>query len=838
VSDEILRYGVELDTAKAEAAAKRWEQRLARLSVKERELHKAQQESARETARLRREVLKLNDTEANAVKGKGRLRQETRSAQQALREQAEAAKVLRREQLALKAETTALRREEDAYRRSLEKSARTIAATERARLRSARASERTRSVYQQQGRVGGNIEELQTQIADLETRKRMLSSVGGRARLGARAAYEGATSNEALTGYRQQFTGGLGGLGRQAVGAAATLTGVGAGVVGAVAGVGAERERLKAGLSTALGSEKEAEIAFEQIKRFAKETPFAVDETTAAVTKLKVRGLDPTIEAATESLRVYGDVAGAMGKDLDTVIEAVSDASLGEFERLKEAFNVVGRKAGDDVKFTFAGVTTTVKNDSESIVGYLKSIGQTNFAGGMAKQTATLGGAWSNLGDSVSNFAEEIYKAGLGDALKEVLHDLIGNVDGADGLAKSIGENLAGAVKGAYAWLIKVLGPLDELPDKISDGFKAAEKFVSVVGKMIAIGVDLAQTLGANAVAMAAVTAAVSAALGPFGLLMAAAAATGAAIGSMFADAESSISRLATKVQTVRSEAELRATQETRRDIEQIGKEANDRAIYADKAFADLAAAKLREAGVESIDELPAADRAKLYKAQSAIIKASQGETFDVDGETMEGKAFVSDLIERQGGRADQQEFKRLSKIPKKKLTPSQQKRLTALSTKLDIKAPSGAKGKADVSAAEAEQKSKIEEEAKRAGLLAADEARLAGRGAEALALGRAAEKETRARLKEQAARGAPLPGEVDTAFARIAGYSEVGSAPPPPVIVNNYQFRVEVPTQITGDFTGTPAELAQTWGESLKVLLEETVFPEALQAVRPSFIR
>ena len=64
----------------------------------------------------------------------------------------------------------------------------------------------------------------------------------------------------------------------------------------------------------------------------------------------------------------------------------------------------------------------------------------------------------------MSNFAEEVYSGRSRRRLKEVLGDLIGNVDGAE-VAKAIGESLAGAVKDAHAWPGEVLGP-DELPAK------------------------------------------------------------------------------------------------------------------------------------------------------------------------------------------------------------------------------------------------------------------------------------------------------------------------------------------------------------------------------------
>lgn len=828
MTDDLLITEVRLDTRKAEAAAKRWEKRLEALTKREAALALAEEKTRKETDRLRAEMLRLGRAELAGTKVKGALRKETSATRQALKEQAEASRLLRVQQAALKRETSALRREEDQYRRSLERSTRTLQqharATERAKQRSARASERTRAVYGAQGEAGGRIEAYQARIGELQQQQREMSTFGGRVRRGARERFAEATSDESVRGYGRQAIGGAGGFAARGVGLAAAGAGAAAGGIGAIAQVGAEREKIKAGLATALGGEKQAEKAFEQIKQFAKETPFAVDEVARAVTKLQVRGLEPTTEAATEALRIYGDVAGAMGKDLDTVIEAVSDASLGEFERLKEAFNVVGHKAGDELSLTFAGVTTTIHNDSKSITDYLKSIGKTNFAGGMEKQAATLGGAWSNLGDAVSNFAEDIYSAGLGDALKEVLHDIIGNVDGAEGLAETIGKNLAEGVKGAYEWFKKILGPMDELPNKISEAMSTGGRFIEMMSELVAVGLSLADALGSDATALTLLVVAAAAALGPFGALAAAAGAAGMAIGALLANTTSHLTLLEDRVKSIQRTAELAVMQEEA-DRLQGEVDANEaRYEFGRKTYNALAEARMREAGVTSVEELSSEDQVKLARAQ---FKAEQAAT-------PEDQAVFADVISRSENRADRAEFSRLKAIPKGKRKPSEQKRLTALAGKLDEKLPTGGGKKPKASAAEAEQAAKIEEEAKRAGLLAADEARLSGRGAEAVSLGAAAEKETRDRLKGMAARGEALPGEVDTAFARVAGYNEVAAQPPPPVIVNNYKFDVSVPINVDATFSGTPAEFAAEAGGLFLEELETNIFPQVARAVRP----
>lgn len=861
VAEETFVYKTELDTKEATTQAKAWEKRLVELRKREAELTKQEQTQAKTIDHLRASLLKLGRAEMEGVRSKKELSKETRAIRQALAEETRAATLLRQQQAGLRRETQALRREEEAHRKAVERSAaavqRYVRIAEQARARGMRADERRYAIYNKVGRADARIEELQAGVSDRqEVLDRQRSGLSGKDRVRAlgRRAWDryaigqgspykrdktgrfvdaegngvefNKVMNEAAGRHTMRAISGTPRFAAQAVGVAGSIVGAGAGIVSQVAQVGAEREKIKAGLATALGSETEAKAAYEQIKVFAKETPFAVDEVAAAVTKLKVRGLEPTVDAATEALRVYGDVAGAMGKDLDTVIEAVSDASLGEFERLKEAFNVVGHKAGDELTLTFAGVTTTIHNDSKSITDYLKSIGKTNFSGGMAKQAATLGGVWSNLGDAVANFSEQIYNAGLGDALKEILGDIIGNVDGAENLAQVIGVQLADGVRAAYKWIKDLIGPTDELGAKIKKGAEIAGGFVEGVGKMIAVGAQLAETLGADAIAMGVFVAAAGAALGPLGALGAAAFLVGQAITSLFVDAEMHLDTLSAKASAIQSRAQVKALEEEVA-AERAGLKASEETgAYIDSSFQRLVAERLRETGAASIEDLSKEEQTKLYKAKAYIARNSGD------------KAAVDALIGEVGGRADQKEFARLAGVSKKKRTPAQQKRLLELGKKLDKRVPGdGKKGaggykKSEHSAYENEQHAIIEKEAKDAGLRAGSEATLSGRGAEADALARAAEKETRDRLTAMAKRGEALPGEVDTAMMRIAGYNEVGNAPPPPVIVNNYQFKVDVPITVEG-VQGSTEEFVATVGESLRASLEEIIFPEAALAIR-----
>lgn len=161
--------------------------------------------------------------------------------------------------------------------------------------------------------------------------------------------------------------------------------------------VSAQREfdRLNSSLITVTGSSAAAEREMAWLKNFAKETPFGLAQATEAFVKMKALGLDPT----RASLTSFGNTASAMGKDLMQFVEAVADASTGEFERLKE-FGITSKKQGDQVALTFKGVTTTVKNSSDEIVSYLERIGNVDFAGAAILRGQTLDGQISALGDS------------------------------------------------------------------------------------------------------------------------------------------------------------------------------------------------------------------------------------------------------------------------------------------------------------------------------------------------------------------------------------------------------------------------------------------------------
>ncbi|MEC9346053.1 MAG: tape measure protein [Pseudomonadota bacterium] len=230
---------------------------------------------------------------------------------------------------------------------------------------------------------------------------------------------------------------------RVAAAASAVAGIIGAGALGsALIDTNKEFQQLEATLGVFLKSTDKAAQAFEIIREFAKQTPFSVRDISAAFTRMVGVGIEPSISA----LQAFGDVVAATpNKSLIDFIEAVADASVGEFERLKE-FNIKAAKEGESVKLTFNGLTREVENSSEAIVDALIAISRENFSGAASAQMNTLTGAFSNLGDAADDFLAKVGGAGLNDAIANVARVLSSLTESTSGAASSIGRFLASGV--------------------------------------------------------------------------------------------------------------------------------------------------------------------------------------------------------------------------------------------------------------------------------------------------------------------------------------------------------------------------------------------------------
>lgn len=232
-------------------------------------------------------------------------------------------------------------------------------------------------------------------------------------------------------------------------------------------------DKLNAGLITATGSAEGAAAAFDSLQKFAKETPYGLEQSIQAFIKLKNLGLDPS-EAA---LMSYGNTAAAMGRDLDQMIEAVADATTGEFERLKE-FGIKASQENGKVSLLFKGQTVTIKNSAKEIEKYLLRLGNVDFASASTNRMKTLDGSILNLEDTIDSLFLKVSQSGIGDAIKA-------GADGASESLETLGDNL------------DTVGDIALVVGAIFAG-KYASSMISSIQKTVAASIEQKQALVAE----------------------------------------------------------------------------------------------------------------------------------------------------------------------------------------------------------------------------------------------------------------------------------------------------------------------------------------------------
>ncbi len=282
-------------------------------------------------------------------------------------------------------------------------------------------------------------------------------------------------------------------------------------VTRAVVNTNIEFEKLSGSLETVTGSAEAGQAAFAALTKFAQQTPFALEESVTAFVRLQSLGIAPT----EERLKSFGNTAAAFGKSLTQFIEATADAATGEFERLKE-FGIRAKQQGDEVSFTFQGVTTTVGKNSAEIVEYLESIGNVNFGDAMANQMNRLPGLVSNLGDVFSGLARAVGTGGLNDGLKDLARTLIDVAEETEGVASEIGALIGGALESLASGIRSLAGWFADLSPEM--------KTFSVT--LAAVGASIAAALPVLAIFAVSI----GALLSPVGLVVTAIAAATAAI--------------------------------------------------------------------------------------------------------------------------------------------------------------------------------------------------------------------------------------------------------------------------------------------------------------------
>lgn len=154
-------------------------------------------------------------------------------------------------------------------------------------------------------------------------------------------------------------------------------------------------EGYKVQLETAVKDTKKAGQLMADAVNFANNTPFETGSVVEATAKMEAYGI-----SSKRWLEDVADMAGATNKSIDQSTEAMADATMGEFERLKEfgikkdmIMAASAKKYGDNVVFNAKGQVL----DQIKMQEILQETMQAKFKGGAEKLSKTTKGLWSTV---------------------------------------------------------------------------------------------------------------------------------------------------------------------------------------------------------------------------------------------------------------------------------------------------------------------------------------------------------------------------------------------------------------------------------------------------------
>jgi len=171
-----------------------------------------------------------------------------------------------------------------------------------------------------------------------------------------------------------------------------------------------EVERLSSQLAVAMGGMEAGSRKFDQLNKFASDVGVNVQEVTRAFVQLRNVGLNPSEEA----ILSYMNTAGATGKSLEQFVEAVADATMGQFERLNE-FGIKAQKEGSKIAIRFRGTTKLVEDNASAIEQYMIALGQNEFGGFVINQLDGVNDALADLNNQWTDSVKRMNDAGLGE---------------------------------------------------------------------------------------------------------------------------------------------------------------------------------------------------------------------------------------------------------------------------------------------------------------------------------------------------------------------------------------------------------------------------------------
>lgn len=172
-------------------------------------------------------------------------------------------------------------------------------------------------------------------------------------------------------------------------------------------------QTLSARLYSVLRDENLVAAAMQKMSLFAKRTPFELEEVTDAFVRMSTYGLKPT----EKRMKTIGDFAASMGRTFTDAVEAIADATRGEFERIREfgitkpMIQAMGKNLIDA-----KGRIKDYALYQEKLFSLMERVS----AGAMERMMNTIAGRWSNLKDAASRIF-----LGLGQSIENPIKNVL-----------------------------------------------------------------------------------------------------------------------------------------------------------------------------------------------------------------------------------------------------------------------------------------------------------------------------------------------------------------------------------------------------------------------------
>ena len=194
----------------------------------------------------------------------------------------------------------------------------------------------------------------------------------------------------------------------------------------AIAGVGAGFEDLKDSLDQVFGSIEAGDSAMQKVFTFAQTTPFQIEDATKAFIALKSAGIEPSMDM----LQTFADTASVSVDQLGTfeaLIRMVQRSASGGMGL--EELNMISDRGidvlgilGDKLNLTkddIAKFGKTAEGAAEMVKALTEGLNE-KFGGAMESKMDNLSTKASNMVIAFKQLADEVFKSGLGDTLKNL----------------------------------------------------------------------------------------------------------------------------------------------------------------------------------------------------------------------------------------------------------------------------------------------------------------------------------------------------------------------------------------------------------------------------------